>query len=340
MSAVNHDRYDDAYLRRILRDTKTIAMVGASANWNRPSYFAMKYLLDRGYKVIPVNPAAAGQEIMGQKVYGSLDELPQKADMVDIFRNSEAAGPITDEAIKHGAKVVWMQLGVRNDAAAQRAEAAGLKVVMNRCPKIEHSPALRHHRMARHRQRRHQQQEAGALAMASSAEYAVFTEFSPDTKPAMPGWNRRVFTDTDVRKGSAIQCDFTTGIVTLAPAPITFPASPWSPTSPRTTHPETIVTRSPASAGYCRLRRFDPDAVVDPANLRGLPNSDPRVICIGSPSTANLVPSLFETFYETDRPAQIVLEHQSGSKPEQIYLRVFVENSKWHVFARISIRGL
>jgi predicted CoA-binding protein len=139
MSAVNHDRYDDAYLRKILRDTKTIAMVGASANWNRPSYVAMKDGVDRGYKVIPVNPVAVGQDIMGQKVYGSLDELPQKADMVDIFRNSEAAGPITDEAIRHGAKVVWMQLGVRNNEAAQRAEAAGLKVVMNRCPKIEHS---------------------------------------------------------------------------------------------------------------------------------------------------------------------------------------------------------
>jgi uncharacterized protein len=139
MPAVTHDRYDDTYLRKILRDSKTIAMVGASANWNRPSYFAMKYLLDRGYKVIPVNPAAAGQEIMGQKVYAALAELPQKADMVDIFRNSDAAGPITDEAIAHGAKVVWMQLGVRNDEAAKRAEAAGLKVVMNRCPKIEHS---------------------------------------------------------------------------------------------------------------------------------------------------------------------------------------------------------
>ncbi|OFW98403.1 MAG: CoA-binding protein [Alphaproteobacteria bacterium RIFCSPHIGHO2_12_FULL_66_14] len=136
---VDHDRYDDAYLRKILRETKTIAMVGASANWNRPSYFAMKYLLDRGYKVIPVNPAAAGQEIMGQKVHASLDDLPVKADMVDIFRNSEAAGPITDEAIRHGAKVVWMQLGVVNPAAAKRAEDAGLKVVMNRCPKIEHS---------------------------------------------------------------------------------------------------------------------------------------------------------------------------------------------------------
>ena len=139
MSAFNHDRYDDAYLRKILRDSKTIAMVGASANWNRPSYFAMKYLLDRGYKVIPVNPAAVGQEIMGQKVYGSLADLPVKADIVDIFRNSKAAGPITDAAIEHGAKVVWMQLGIRNDEAARRAESAGLKVVMNRCPKIEHS---------------------------------------------------------------------------------------------------------------------------------------------------------------------------------------------------------
>ncbi|MGE0577194.1 MAG: CoA-binding protein, partial [Reyranella sp.] len=139
MTAVIHDHYDDSYLRKILRECKTIAMVGASANWNRPSYFAMKYLLDRGYRVIPVNPAAAGQEIMGQKVYAALAELPVKADMVDIFRNSAAAGPITDDAIAHGAKVVWMQLGVRNDAAAERAEAAGLRVVMNRCPKIEHS---------------------------------------------------------------------------------------------------------------------------------------------------------------------------------------------------------
>ncbi len=139
MSAIIHDRYDDLYLRKILRETRTIAMVGLSANWNRPSFFAAKYLLDRGYKVMPVNPAAKGQEILGQKVYGSLEELPQKVDMVDIFRNSDAAGPITDEAIAHGAKVVWMQLGVVNDAAARRAEDAGLKVVMNRCPKIEHS---------------------------------------------------------------------------------------------------------------------------------------------------------------------------------------------------------
>jgi predicted CoA-binding protein len=136
---VDHDRYDDSYLREILRSVKTIAMVGASTNWNRPSYFAMKYLLDHGFKIYPVNPAAVGQEILGQRVYADLDDLPETVDMVDIFRNSQAAGPITDAAIKHGARVVWMQLTVRNNAAAERAEAAGLKVVMDRCPKIEHS---------------------------------------------------------------------------------------------------------------------------------------------------------------------------------------------------------
>jgi predicted CoA-binding protein len=135
----DHDRYSDSYLRAILREVKTIAMVGASANWNRPSYFAMKYLQEHGYRVIPVNPAAAAGEILGEKVYADLNELPVKVDMVDIFRNSDAAGPIVDQAIGIGAKVVWMQLGVRNDQAARRAEAAGLKVVMNRCPKIEHA---------------------------------------------------------------------------------------------------------------------------------------------------------------------------------------------------------
>ncbi|HTY67139.1 MAG TPA: CoA-binding protein [Alphaproteobacteria bacterium] len=137
-AAPDHDAYTDDYIRGILRRVRTIAMVGASPNWNRPSYFAMKYLQHKGYRVIPVNPVAAGQSILGEKVYATLKDIPDPVDMVDIFRNSDAAGPITDEAIAIGAKVVWMQLGVRNDAAKDRAEAAGLTVVMNRCPKIEY----------------------------------------------------------------------------------------------------------------------------------------------------------------------------------------------------------
>ena len=171
-------------------------------------------------------------------------------------------------------------------------------------------------------------------------EYAIFTELSPETKPMKSGWNRRVFTDTDVRKGSAIQCDFTTGIVTLAPGAYHISGLSMVTYLTGDEPPETTTIRSPAAAGYCRLRTFDPKASVAAANLRGIENEDPSVICIGSPSSANLVPSLFETFFETDKTAQIVLEHQSGTKPEQIYLRVFVQNSKWHAFARISIRGL
>ncbi len=136
---MDHDRYDDSYIRSILAKVRTIAMVGASPNWNRPSHFAMKYLQGKGYRVIPVNPVAAGQEILGEKAYASLRDVPEKVDMVDIFRSSAAAGPLVDDAIAIGAKVVWMQLGVRNDEAAARAEAAGLEVVMNRCPKIEYA---------------------------------------------------------------------------------------------------------------------------------------------------------------------------------------------------------
>ena len=139
---MNHDRYDDEYLRRILRETRVIAMVGASATWNRPSNFAMKYLQAKGYRVIPVNPAAAGGSILGETVHAGLAEVPGPIDMVDIFRGSEAASDITDEAIALAAekriRTVWMQLGVRNDEAARRAETAGLQVVMNRCPKIEY----------------------------------------------------------------------------------------------------------------------------------------------------------------------------------------------------------
>ena len=136
--------YSDADIRRILRQVRTIAMVGASPTWNRPSYYAMKYLQAKGYRVIPVNPRAAGQEILGERTYASLAELAaqdETVDMVQIFRNSEAAGPLTDEAIAIAAakrvRVLWMQLGVRNDEAAARAEAAGLEVIMDRCPKIE-----------------------------------------------------------------------------------------------------------------------------------------------------------------------------------------------------------
>ena len=137
----DRESYHDDLIRGILRDVRTIAMVGASPKWVRPSYFAMKYLQEKGYRVIPVNPAAAGRTILGETCYARLAEVPGPVDLVDIFRNSEAAGPVTDEAIALAAekniKVIWMQLGVRNDAAAARAEAAGLTVIMNRCPKIE-----------------------------------------------------------------------------------------------------------------------------------------------------------------------------------------------------------
>ncbi|MYH37746.1 MAG: CoA-binding protein, partial [Rhodospirillaceae bacterium] len=136
---MNHDAYTDAYLRSVLGDARSVAIVGLSANWNRPSYFVAKYLQAKGYRVLPVNPREAGGEILGMAVAGSLDELGETPDLVDVFRNSAAAGPITDEAIAAGAKAVWMQIGVRNDEAAERAEAAGLRVVMNRCPKIEYS---------------------------------------------------------------------------------------------------------------------------------------------------------------------------------------------------------
>jgi predicted CoA-binding protein len=137
---MNHDSYDDGYIRGILNTVKTIAMVGVSANTSRPSYFAFKYLLERGYHMIPVNPGLAGQELLGQKVYGKLADIPEPVDMVDIFRASQYALGIVQEALalEPRPQVIWMQLGVRNDEAAQLAEANGLKVVMNRCPKIEY----------------------------------------------------------------------------------------------------------------------------------------------------------------------------------------------------------
>ena len=135
---MNHDFYSDAYINDILARHRTIAMVGASANPSRPSYFAMKYLKEKGFRVIPINPGQAGKEILGEPVCASLSEIAEPVDIVDIFRSSDAALAVTRDAIEIGAKVVWMQLGVRNDAAARLAEDAGLQVVMNRCPKIEY----------------------------------------------------------------------------------------------------------------------------------------------------------------------------------------------------------
>jgi predicted CoA-binding protein len=134
--------YEDADISKILRSVKTIAMVGASAKWVRPSNFVLKYLLGKGYRVTPINPGFAGKEMLGQMTYASLTDIPGTIDMVDIFRGSEAAGQTVDEVIEVATekqiKVIWMQLGVRNDAAAARAEAAGITVIMDRCPKIEY----------------------------------------------------------------------------------------------------------------------------------------------------------------------------------------------------------
>jgi predicted CoA-binding protein len=136
---MDHSSYPNDYIREILKSVKTIALVGASQNPARPSWIVTKYLLERGYDVIPVNPGLAGQELLGKRVYGSLKEIPHPVDMVEIFRNSEAASPITDEALALDPlpKVIWMQLSVKNEEAARRAEARGVKVVMDRCPKIE-----------------------------------------------------------------------------------------------------------------------------------------------------------------------------------------------------------
>ena len=137
---MNHDSYDDAYISGILNAVKTIAIVGASANDVRPSYFVAKYLIDKGFEVYPVNPGHAGKEILGRMTYARLADIPVAIDMVDIFRASRAVPPIVDEvlALRPLPKVIWMQLKVRHDEAAARAEAAGIKVVMNRCPKIEY----------------------------------------------------------------------------------------------------------------------------------------------------------------------------------------------------------
>ena len=137
---MNHDSYDNAYIADILNTAKTIAVVGASANEVRPSFFVTKYLIDKGYTVFPINPGHAGKEILGRMTYARLADVPEPIDMVDIFRASAAVPAIVDEvlALDPLPKIIWMQLTVRHDEAAARAEAAGIKVVMNRCPKIEY----------------------------------------------------------------------------------------------------------------------------------------------------------------------------------------------------------
>ena len=137
---MNHDTYDNNYIAGILNSVKTIAMVGASPNDVRPSYFVLKYLLAKGFSVFPINPGHAGKEILGRMTYAKLADIPEPIDMVDIFRASAAVPPVVDQALALDPlpKVIWMQLTVRSDEAAARAEAAGVKVVMNRCPKIEY----------------------------------------------------------------------------------------------------------------------------------------------------------------------------------------------------------
>jgi len=137
---MDHDSYPDAYIRGILNTVKTIAMVGVSANDSRPSYFAFKYLLERGYRMIPVNPGLAGRDLLSQRVFARLADISEPIDMVDIFRNARYVPAVLDEALAMTPRpgVIWLQLGVRDHASAQRAEGHGLKVVMNRCPKIEY----------------------------------------------------------------------------------------------------------------------------------------------------------------------------------------------------------
>ena len=141
---MNHDSYPDNLLRSVLSSVKTIAMVGASNNPARPSFGVLKYLMDHGYRVFAVNPGLAGKDIAGAPVYATLADIREPVDMIDIFRNSEAVAGVVDETLGMSPlpKIVWMQLGVRNDDAAARAEAAGLTVIMNRCPKIEHGRLL------------------------------------------------------------------------------------------------------------------------------------------------------------------------------------------------------
>lgn len=137
---MNHDSYDDAWIAQILRDVKTIALTGASPNPDRPSHGVMRFLLSKGYHVIPVNPGQAGKEILGQKVYARLADIPEPVDMIDVFRAAEYLPSVVDEALvmQPRPSVIWGQLSVRDDEAARKAEDAGIRMVMDRCPAIEY----------------------------------------------------------------------------------------------------------------------------------------------------------------------------------------------------------
>jgi hypothetical protein len=179
-----------------------------------------------------------------------------------------------------------------------------------------------------------------ALAGAAQEKaFAVFTEFSPNSLPMQPGWNRRVFTAVTASRGQAIQCDLKTGLVTLAPG--TYRLTGFSTVTYESggNPPEMATVRAPASAGYCRLRWLDPQEKpsTDP---RGIPNDHPSVICLGSTTTANFGSSTFETYVTTEKTRQLFVEHQCGNDPQQIFLRVYVENSPWHLMARISVQQL
>lgn len=181
---------------------------------------------------------------------------------------------------------------------------------------------------------------SAAQAQSPASDYAVFTEYSPQNKKLLPGWNRRVFTDADSRKGDSIQCDFKTGIVSLAPGTYHLSGLSIVAYDSSTAPPEMTTTRSPAAAGYCRLRRVTGEPRLEQIGLRDIDNVDASVICIGSSSSANLAPSVFEAFCEAPQPTRLLLEHQAGSDPQDVLLRVFVGNSKWHAVARLAIRRL
>lgn len=134
---MDHDHYPDDLIRHVLDSARTIAVVGATADPAKPSFYVMKFLYDRGHRVIPVNPALAGRTVLGQTAYASLADLPERPDMVDIFRRADAAGEVAVDAATRGIPFIWMQLGIRNDAAAAKAEALGSTVIMDRCPMIE-----------------------------------------------------------------------------------------------------------------------------------------------------------------------------------------------------------